>query len=236
MDNYEKGLDELFNKWKTSIDDTNKFVKDGIVDKNEWDSSDKKILFILKEPNDEQDENLNGDMDLAFALKKDIKELKKYATWRNVFLWSHGILNTNIDNIIDFNEIHKKLENGNLNHIAVLNLKKTYGTSVADMSKIEEIANRDKEFILNEIELINPDIIVTANIMYILEKIIPKDQLNTDLHLDEYNDWINEWNIGVKSICIIKHYHPQCWNFSDEKKYNDCCNSYKQYLLKKKLT
>lgn len=55
-------------------------------------------------------------------------------------------------------------------------------------------------------------------------------------NVKNFDELFEEWNIGDKSICIIKHYHPQYWKFSDEKKYNDCCLSFKQYLLKKKLT
>ncbi|NOW90687.1 uncharacterized protein YihD (DUF1040 family) [Clostridium beijerinckii] len=240
MNNMKK-LDELFELWERkwqkegrdrNVYDVEKYVKDGIVDKDTWDKTEKKILFILKEPNGEQDKDDDGNMNLAFGLRKDVKKLNQYATWRNIFLWSQGLLNTDINNITDFNKIHKRIESGNLKNIAILNLKKTYGTSVSDMSEIKDFANKDKDLILKEIELINPDIIVTANVMYILKMLIPKEQLNTNLNLDKYNDWINEWNVGHKSICIIKHYHPQCWNFKDETKYNDCCLSYQQYLVK----
>lgn len=239
MDSAKKFI-QLFDEWEQKYKDTNdsnKFVRDGIVDEKAWNTLEagKKILFILKEPNDEQHEK-DGKMDLAYSLKDNyIKNLRRYATWRNVFLWSIGILNTEVNMIINFNEIYKKLETGNLNHIAVLNLKKVYGTSTANMSKIKKAAEDDRKYILKEIKLINPDIIVTANIMNILKTLIPEGQLIESFKLNQYDDWISEWNIGDKSICIIKHYHPQYMRFTDEKKYNDCCLSYQQYLLKKQL-
>ncbi|MBF8983993.1 hypothetical protein IZY60_10615 [Lutibacter sp. B2] len=242
-----KDLDELFEYWKniwkerkdTNKYDISKYVRDGIVNRDAWEEENRKILIILKEPNDEQGEKtLYNDYDLCNTLHKDNKIKKEYATWRNIFLWAYGLLNTTREKTIEFEEAKKRLDDGNFDNIAILNLKKSYGTATSNMKDIEEFVQKDKELILKEIELINPDIIITANIMYLVEMILPKEQLNKTpkLYDFEHKDWINEWKNENKSVCIIKHYHPQATSckeiegLSDEIKYRICCECFRQYL------
>lgn len=234
----KKTLDLLEGKYGSS-----KFVRDGIIDKDAWNKAPVKILVILKEPNGEQgNKTPEGDYNLCTELS-DVKKLKennvlsKYATWRNVFYWQNGLLNIASNSPISFEECKALSKNGNLNSLAVLNLKKTYGGASSNMKEIETFGDTDKDLILEQIERIDPDIIITSNVMYILEKILPKEEIVKDLGLgDEYKDWVNQWKRPKKSVCIIRHYHPQATSckefesFSDKIKFEKCCDCYKAYL------
>ena len=66
----EDRLDQLFKKWRTMRINENPFVKDGINDLAEWDTTPLKLLFMLKETNDRKDPK-----DSTFIADWDLREL-----------------------------------------------------------------------------------------------------------------------------------------------------------------
>ena len=123
-----KELDDLLEK---EIIDTRQIlalVKDGIVNPEIYFSSNKKILWILKEANDTEigEDGYIGNWDLRGFLKDDVT---KYKFWRRTYLpivyssWS--ILNDCCDwsKIADYEDDPTILEI--LQNIAIINIKIT---------------------------------------------------------------------------------------------------------------
>lgn len=226
-----------------SDDDIEKFVEDGIINPDEWyrPENKEKILFVLKEPNGEQGEPaLDGGTDLVASLRQD-PDIKKYVTWRNINYWAYGLLHTHIDTPIPTWEEVRKTSERSLDKVAVINLKKMYGGSKVDNKQMKCFAIKDKELLLEQIEEINPDIIVTANNMYLLENIIGKENVG-EIELGDFLDgtikskgWVNIWRREEKEVLIIRHYHPQATTMSgkslkEEEKYRICCEIKQAYL------
>lgn len=241
-----------FKKWREhcKLIFAERFVKDGIINPEEWNKPEnkEKILFILKEPNGEQNEPASdGGTDLVASLRKD-QNIKEHVTWRNINYWAYGLLHTNADNPIpDLNEV-KQASERSLDKVAVINLKKIYGFSKANDKELEYYAKNDCDLILEQIKEINPDIIVTCNNMYLLKQyIIPEDEL-FEVDLGDFMDtqmnskeWANIWKLKgkdakeSKDVLIIRHYHPQATRakgegLGEEDKYRMCCEIKQAYL------
>lgn len=76
---------ELFNEWKAA-QGYSYFISDGILDENEWNKQDYKILFVLKEANWE-----GGNTDLCEFLLSEASPTY-WKTWNNVARWTKAIL------------------------------------------------------------------------------------------------------------------------------------------------
>lgn len=169
-------------------------------------------------------------------------------TWRNINYWAYGLLHTNVDTPVpDFEEVRQAPERS-LDKVAVMNLKKLYGGSEVNNTELECFAESDQKLILEQINEINPDIIVTCSNMYLLKKyIIPEEEL-FKIDIDDCLDssikskhWVNIWKLQGKNtqvpkdVLIIRHYHPAATTsenqgFEEKEKYDICCKIKQGYL------
>ena len=135
---------------------------DGITEYDLYVKAPVKILWVLKEPN-----GTKGGNHREFHLN-----VKDYTRWQNTYgnimIVSYGIL----DGDKDFNEIppidkDECTINGSiiLDEIAIINVNKSGGGSVTPWGRIEKEYNRDgvKDFLLKQIEFINPDVIINTH-------------------------------------------------------------------------
>ena len=158
-------IEQLFNLWKTKkpeqisyikgnqqvyklVDhDKDFFIADGIINDQVWNSGEKKkILFVLKEAYGTD----WGDLTLATWIK-NYHPCKGHPLWRRVARWVYGIQNTSensiqryIPNLTD--TMHAEC----LDQIAVINLKKSGGTSSSDYGEIDAYAKLDREELKKE--------------------------------------------------------------------------------------
>jgi len=144
-------LNELFNRWQEEFPDyKGKFNKDGINNEEAFNSQKLKILFIAKEPNDpEQNEDDYRDW-WANGVK--------YLFSHRICEWAFGLLNDfpPIENLSYNNEERVKI----MSAIAFMNLKKIGGNASADHELIRKVISREQHFILEEISIIAPHIII----------------------------------------------------------------------------
>lgn len=211
-DNYLKNIkteDELFELWKKKphfvgannviIDHSkNDFVSDGIVNHNEWNKSEKKILFILKEAHSLPD---------GSSISELIKTQKPSRIWKRVVEWSYGITNTTENEVAKFSSDKFDYNENNtwLNKIAILNIKKSNGETRSSDDELEVYARYDKNEIKKQIEIINPDIIVCGYtgkyLDLIFDGVIMKEP-NSD-------NWYYITDLlKQKRIIILDYYHP----------------------------
>lgn len=144
----------LFEHWKKefSISDTD-FYSDGIINESLYDSCKlgHSILVVAKEPNAS---NHDQDGDRSFITEWDNKKAD-YAFACRIAEWAYGILH-------DFPayDLIKGQMLEYLRHISFMNVKKSGGKGLANRDNIYEIVTKHKDYIVREIKIINPDIII----------------------------------------------------------------------------
>lgn len=144
----------LFSKWK---EERQKFVPDGVVDELKYNSSKKKVLYILKEVNGGKDRNSNWD--LRLFLKKGGRK----QTWNNIALWQYGI--NNLNQTFNWNELKSKIKDKSfrkeqIESIAAINLKKEPGGHTANSKLIRDYLRKDKELLIEQISIYKPELII----------------------------------------------------------------------------
>jgi hypothetical protein len=151
---YQKNAD-LFSKWKIERPAYSEggclFTEDGIMDFNLWSNTFPKILILLKENHDSSYDPIDG-------LTIDRKPFSlNIARWQHVIksAFDNPAISISYDNIILPSTIHD---------IAIVDIKKVNeGMSSSNPNDIDKYAFNDKAFIKEQIDLINPDIILCGN-------------------------------------------------------------------------
>lgn len=143
-------IENLFKKWyKKQLKNENKaessFIYDGSLSDEDLDQHE--ILFVCREANDKENKKLKSE----FWFKNVVDGLetngKKYYNCVNLII---NYINNNIN--LDGNIELKKC--------AYLNINKKGGNSACDFKNLNEYAKIYKEYIIKEIQIINPKYIV----------------------------------------------------------------------------
>lgn len=221
--NYKKESAKLFERWKnTELHKENVFIKDGIVCPETWFNSDKRPLYLLKEAYGGNDDwNLIDD----YLTKNDnINSV----TWRRVSLWSKGILKTSKDHLEVFNpedeELHK-FNNKYLRNIAVINVKKSGGQKSSSYDEIIEYAKKDKECLLKQLNICDPNIIICGYTISALKEILGYDiKAVNNNHLYYFSE------LNGHSLIILDYWHPAN-QFPDIMNYYGLMHVYQQALI-----
>lgn len=187
-------------------------VIDGITNINRYKANETKLLWILKEPNKENPEEI-------FSHRNFHKDVSRYTKWQNTYrriiYVSYGIINKQYKwhDIPDFKE-NSKIENVNiLEDIAIININKSGGSSTSNDSFINKVYIEKKDLLIDQINSINPDVIINASRVY---------SLFYDLNISSQR--INKLNtikteyFKRKDRLVINTYHPNCRvkNVTDE--------------------
>ncbi|TKT86916.1 hypothetical protein [Dyadobacter frigoris] len=185
MHNFEAFQNQYATKYSDSI------IKDGIINRDLYDSENPKILFICKEHNQMADTVLNGDYKIWW------NEGLKYRFAHRISEWAYGIAN-DFPPIETIDDKKKKLS---LKSIAFLNVKKIAGTSQSDYKDLKEIIEWSKSLIIDQVTEINPDIII-CSLGY---SDLVKDLFSAPTYINSGHD-INYfiWNNKI----VIDFYHP----------------------------
>lgn len=155
-------LNELFQRWRQSygISLLNNFNEDGISEENEeyWDGARRKVLFLLKDTN---------------KFVGDFRDALRGKSWSVLGHWAYGLQNTEVSYLPPFPSAQKP-ENCEpaWKASAIMNLKKSPGKDQSNMEVIRRIAQQDKDFIKEEIDIIQPDIVVCGATFGIAKEII----------------------------------------------------------------
>lgn len=219
MNQKVKQIEELFFSTKFLKEFGLNTEFDGIANLETYLNSPKKIMWLLKEANwgdeggsDEIEPALNtNEEELESAVKEKYKrmyehynDITSYNNWKRSFA---KILYTNcgiIDNCEKWDDIvdldsNAKIEGVNyLDYSIVLNLKKIPGFSQSHMPTIHHFYNQHKTYILEQIKVANPDIIINASrIDDVAKDLYPDGDYNEDYYFTKFNDKL-----------VIDVYHP----------------------------
>jgi hypothetical protein len=204
---------ELDNKIKTIW--LNPFL-DGITNYDLYSKASIKLLWILKEPNGRNNSE-SRDMRIYHA---DVSGYDYWqVTFRNMIRIGHAI----IDGIYEFNDIppinYSNATIGQeelviLDDIAIINVNKTGGGSSSDQIFLNNEYERRgvKELLFEQIELINPQIIINS---HHVEKFF-KDQIGDSEILRKNTQGLANFAYTEDRRLIIFTDHPGQRNYSDK--------------------
>ena len=138
-------------EWSASFVQPCCFNTDGIVDYERWAAlpDGKHIVVLLKETN-----ALRGS--LVEFLSHGGSETY-YRTWNNVARWANMILNSSYWEFVPKSTLDDMVRN-----IAVINLKKCFGSARASAKAVRQAARQDADRLKRQIQLYEPDIILTG--------------------------------------------------------------------------
>ncbi|NQT23576.1 MAG: hypothetical protein HQ579_09110 [Candidatus Omnitrophica bacterium] len=176
-------MDEI---WQDLVKRYKKICKDGIIEPDIYNSlkgkDEPKILFVLKETN---------------AFSGDLRELLKERPWKGIVRLIIGIL----EDFPEYDEVEKILANQNkrieyIKKAAVINLKKTTGTSSSNPDVINAYACRDKGLLKKQIDdLIRPHYIIAGGTMspliWLLDlDIMPNNPVANSVKYKKIDAWV----------------------------------------------
>jgi hypothetical protein len=162
MQSKTEQLNSLFERWRQFYGESTKaFAEDGIINEVAWANASPKVLFLLKETND-----YCGD------LRKLIPKYWK-GSWPNVGRWTYGIHKIAAGHFPSFIEASRPENYKSAGESsAIMNLKKLTGKDQSKMEEIRSFAQQDKDFIREEVDIIQPDIVVCGATFGIAKGII----------------------------------------------------------------
>jgi hypothetical protein len=197
-------------------------ITDGIVNLEFYNDKKRtpfKILWILKEPYDDFDENgkaIGGGWSYTDDLNARLHNYSTIPTWRRIAYTSFGILNgfsayKDIDDIMEGNGIFDVIRS-----IAVINVKKTPGNKQTPYKVLSEAYNRNRTILLEQIRTFNPNIIIGGGTLPLFVN---------DLNLEEQkkiNNHDPSYYINDSKLYIVA-YHPsyQARSLKFEEEYVD---------------
>lgn len=233
MENYNEKLNNLFEKWKAkSIENGEEkaFCEDGLMykyghDNNYvdelWDKSQKRIMFLLKDPKE-----YSGDSREWLQKKEENRQLQSSFIKKLAYVL-YGLSTVKDGKIADFWDItHEQLVKC-FNEIpfAFVESKKQAGETKISDKELKKYINLYKEYLTEEINILNPDIVIcfggpqhhfAVNDLY-------KDAEVIDKHIRLHKQ---------TNTLIIYSYHPSYFRISPENFYNDIMCQYGKFLAK----
>ena len=145
-------LNNLFDEWEAQQPEEAQYMcRDGIVCEEHYETTNPKILFIAKEPNNPPPQE---GFDFREWWGRDGPQY--LFSWR-LCQWAYGIWN-GFPPLAQFDREADPLNI--MRSIAFMNLKKVGGEDNANLNIIRAITERDQNFLQQQIEIIDPDVIV----------------------------------------------------------------------------
>ncbi len=209
-------------------------ITDGIIDIDKYLKAKYKILWILKEPYDDFDENgkpFGGGWSLNEVLnqKQTISEFKGgRPTYKPMIYTSWGILNDfclweNMGNVENDPSMIDALKS-----IAYINVKKLPGYTKSHFSVIENAYQKYKDILLNQIEFYQPNIIIGGSTLYNFFK-------DLDLRKELMQKRGSIDFILKNNRIYIDAYHPSQRRISQEQYCDDIITTVKELSLNIKI-
>lgn len=221
ISDYPIAAKDLFSRWRASNTDyQDHFVEDGIIDPAKWIQAGTQILFVLRETNGYRS-SMAALIHKACTTHPSSK-LWDRPTFHNVGRWAHGILNSTEKSSTSFDVAHKNRKTALL-ACAFMNLKKTTGGARATLA-VEHATLRDAIFLREQIELINPQIVVCGGTYRAIKQ-----------HLYPAIRRVAPRMHEVGGRLFINANHPSYLKKTAEM-YDDVVGSYQRYLAASKET
>lgn len=193
-----KNLNILFRKYESKYN----FFTDGVFDESKFKSSRVKILFLLKEVNND------GIRQDRWDLRKIIKErpeLCKTSTW----LYAgkiYYILNNKFPPYDQIESLQDRDIVQSVNSIASINLSKKAGTGNADDTRIIKEATENFGLWKSQIDIIKPDIVICGGTFEIIQRLFIKNKIIQEKEIKKTVNGMNHFY--YKNMLFIDFVHP----------------------------
>lgn len=227
----EKDFGDTIPKDDKKIIAYNSFYKDGIVNNDMYNNSKVKVLFVSNEASISCDRGLlipdTAKTIVGDACGNTVGSFRLYAEDNEDEYWStkmrikYGEMYRIIigESIDKENWMDKNREYNNC--FAIMNINKRGGFGSIQKNVFNNYVKRYKEFILKEIELLKPDIIIWCgeNTYENTLRIIYENTLRTIYNVTNFDENCNIINIKNKKTKIVKMYHTSPQTSSQVKEY-----------------
>jgi len=178
-------------------------VFDGITNQKRFKEVNPKILWILKESN-------TGDNPREKSCHRDFhKNVTDYPLWRRTYKKIIYVVYGVLNKCFTYRNLHEitddaKIDGINvLEDIAIININKIGGDSMSKQSKINKEYDVHKEFLLEQIKAINPDIIINSSRVWnLFTDLVPEENIK------EYGKQDLQYGITEEGRFVIHYYHP----------------------------
>ena len=161
------------------------FVRDGIINLENWKKQKVRICFVLNEAGgyDDREKFPNG-ADLA----ADWNERGSFSTFMfKIAVWTKAIQDAFVPPVTYNKQEVLKMRDDLIRSIAVINLKKTDGQKHSNFEIVNRFAREDAEELRRELELVNPNIILCCETFKFMRGKRPEDE-NAKRDSVLYND------------------------------------------------
>jgi hypothetical protein len=213
---FEIRRDELFSRWKKvkpeydNRSEGRRFSLDGIQNFDAWKQSTPKILFLLKENRAAEE-----DWEPCWGINRDANPFSL-----NITRWRQLLIDSYQKKLKEPSYLKHELPDS-VNDIAIIELKKVNeGKGSSNYNDIRNYVRNDRDFIKEQIELINPDIIFCCS---------TGDFYSDDIYGDE--PWDRELIKDSRCGCykhrnrlVIDFFHPSTRSGKREKELFDILN------------
>jgi len=213
-------INALFDEWIIEHK-FNSFMKDGIVDEEKYEN----ILFLMKDVNNSDDNGLDD-------MRIDVQtSMTSGQTWFNIARWISALLDGKeyAQLVAEIEQQYKNdlhmFQHEQLRRAAIVNIKKEAGVESVSDAEIAKYACEQKTYLLKEIEICDPRIIVVCGVnIFESAKLILGDVKKDDQPIPQFelipNREIGTVHLNNKDIPIVQFRHPST-GCNKEKSYND---------------
>ncbi len=204
-------------------------ITDGVCDFEGYLKSNPKIMWILKEPNGQnEDGNIEGGgWSIVETGFRDIEATAKQPTFQKIIYIMYGYLNGckyyDMDFVRDNHEMVKVMHN-----IAYLNVSKMPGNSKSTPTNIENCYQQWKPILDKQIETYNPDVIIFGNTFEHFRNDFNGNGLEC---IDSYPGWIDIYQCNNRLLFAAYHPLQRC---GDEEYINTLIDALNTYFPRNK--
>lgn len=211
-------MESLFEEWKRLLPaESGTFVEDGVISQEEWMRADKRILFLLKEVNDEKGKMKSIVNTIRNAVSNRESKIWKRPTFHNMGRWAHGLHHCSKETPPPTYKEADGARRDSLLSCALINLKKTAGGRVAT-KEVEQSAMIYSSLIKRQIEILKPDVIVFGGTYKMVKTHVLPELNKVAFRVHTYQD----------TVCINAN-HPACTKERREM-FSQVVSSYHAYL------
>lgn len=240
MKSIEEQENQLFEKWEEKFirNGDNGFCRDGLIFNGElcndskntqsgtqeelWRNAKRKILFFMKEPNDNADEDYR---------EWGLEGSTKHTFFRLIYSWLVALSNIDVDDIEVppmTKTFPKQLP------LLIVNAKKEPGGASANDNVVYQFAERYRCLLRDQFDIYAPNIIVcgggktNANDEVMMLRII-KELVYPDIKFTQManSNWI--WYCAEKNLVLINSFHPTSRE-TNINKYNTLIEHFQSFL------
>jgi len=195
--------ESLLEKWSRRPQHAGEcFIQDGIIDADRWARAKPRVALLLKEAYDEPGATAAQSWDL----RKFLRETgPKWKIWWTAAYWCYAVRQLGSGNLPPFPvEEHDAKEA--LLSSAIVNIKKSGGRSYSDIGEITRVAKDDGLLIREQIDLINPQVVICGYTWECVKPLWPEPDRIYDL----------VWRVGERVFVDFWHpanYYPDQLNY-----------------------